>query len=69
VRKTFERARGMFHEDVVSAAEDVVRIGRIREKLFRPARPVPTLRSGTWSPRSRRCSTWAVNQVSVRNPQ
>jgi hypothetical protein len=31
--ETFERARGMFHEDVVSAAEDVVRMGRIREML------------------------------------
>jgi hypothetical protein len=32
--ETFERVRGMFHEDVVSAAEDVVRMGRIREMLI-----------------------------------
>lgn len=32
--ETFERVRGMFHEDVVSAAEDVVRMGRIGEMLL-----------------------------------
>jgi hypothetical protein len=32
--ETFERVRGMFYEDVVSAAEDVVRMGRIREMLI-----------------------------------
>jgi hypothetical protein len=32
--ETFERVRGMFHEDVVSAAESVVRMGRIREMLI-----------------------------------
>jgi hypothetical protein len=30
----FERARCMFHQDVVSAAEDVVRMGRIGEMLL-----------------------------------
>jgi hypothetical protein len=32
--EAFEAARGMFQEDVVDAAEDVVRMGRIRELLL-----------------------------------
>lgn len=45
--RRWEVARGIFHDDVVSSAEDIARMGRIRELRWgRPPRATERLRYG-----------------------